>query len=115
MQVVWELDNLDQLGDNKLDVGGRPRCNCRPLWTGLLSSTGCGDALFIGTNPLAGLEVFTIELDFRPMREGWPSSASCIGGSQRRPRAFRDASDWDGALVSRHLYQLGRLGPSLVK
>ena len=24
MQVVWELDNLEQLGGNKLDVSGRP-------------------------------------------------------------------------------------------
>ncbi|MXW79279.1 MAG: hypothetical protein F4Z57_09925 [Gemmatimonadetes bacterium] len=24
MQIVWELDNLEQLDDNKLDVRGRP-------------------------------------------------------------------------------------------
>lgn len=24
MQVVWELDNLEQLGGNKLDVSGQP-------------------------------------------------------------------------------------------
>ena len=43
MQVVWELDNLEQLGDNKLDVSGRPARNCGPLWTGyrVRRSAGC--------------------------------------------------------------------------
>ena len=115
MQVVWELDNLEQLGDNKLDVSGRPAVIAGPYGPAI-EFDGVRDALFIGANPLAGLEAFTIELDFRPDEGGLAEQRFLhLGGSQRRPRAFRDAADRDWALVSRHLYQFGRLGPGLIK
>ncbi|MCY3792509.1 MAG: LamG domain-containing protein, partial [Gemmatimonadetes bacterium] len=64
MQIVWELDNLAQLGDNKLDVSGRPAVIAGPYGPAI-EFDGVGDALFVGTNPLAGLAAFTIELDLR--------------------------------------------------
>ena len=69
MEIVWELDNLEQLGDNKLDVNGRPAVIAGPYGPAI-EFDGVRDALFIGTNPLAGLEVFTIELAFRPDEGG---------------------------------------------
>ena len=69
MQVVWELDNLEQLGSNKLDVSGQPAVIAGPCGPAI-EFDGMRDALFIGTNPLAGLEAFTIELDFRPDEGG---------------------------------------------
>ena len=36
MQVVWELDNLEQLGDNKLDVSGRPAVIAGPYGPAIL-------------------------------------------------------------------------------
>ena len=69
MEIVWELDNLEQLGDDKLDVSGRPAVIAGPYGPAI-EFDGVGDALFIGTNPLAGLEAFTIELDFRPDEGG---------------------------------------------
>ena len=79
MQVVWELDNLEQLGGNKLDVSGRPAVIAGPYGPAI-EFDGVRDALFIGTNPLAGWRLLPLNLISGPMRVGWLSSDSCIWG-----------------------------------
>ena len=77
---------------------------------------GVRDALFVGTNPLAGLEAFTIELDFRPDEGGLAEQRFLHLGEANGDRVlFETRLTGDGALVSRHLYQFGRLGSGLVK
>ena len=47
MQVLWELDNLEQLGGNKLDVSGRSAVIAGPYGPAI-EFDGVGDALFRG-------------------------------------------------------------------
>ena len=71
MQVVWELDNLGQLGDYTLDVAGQPTIIEGPLGPAI-EFDGERDALFLAANPLAGCQALTVEVVFRPDAGGLP-------------------------------------------
>lgn len=69
--TVWELDNLDRIGDCELTVTGAPEVIEFPLGRAV-EFDGVGDSIFLDGNPLAGLAEFTVEVMFRPDAGGLP-------------------------------------------
>ena len=67
--VVWRLDNLTAIGGHIISIAGAPRV----VQTGIgpaIEFDGTSDGVFIGANPIAGLERFTIEVTFQPAPDG---------------------------------------------
>ncbi|MFL2541118.1 MAG: LamG-like jellyroll fold domain-containing protein [Candidatus Latescibacterota bacterium] len=71
MHRVWELDSIEAVGGYPIDVDGRPVVVDGPYGSAI-QFNGAGDALFVESNPLAGLEAFTVEMVFRPDAGGLP-------------------------------------------
>ena len=71
MHRVWELDSIEAVGGYPIDVDGRPVVVDGPYGSAI-EFNGAGDALFVESNPLAGLEAFTVEMVFRPDAGGLP-------------------------------------------
>ena len=67
--VVWNLSDLDSIGGHKTTRLGSPKLIDTPNGKAA-EFDGKGDALFLETNPLAGLKVFTAEVVFRPDASG---------------------------------------------
>ena len=67
--VVWNLNDLDSVGGHKTTRLGLPKLIDTPAGKAV-EFDGKGDALFLETNPLAGLKVFTAEVVFRPAPGG---------------------------------------------
>ncbi len=65
----WRLDNLESIGGRTVTVVGKPRVIETDRGKAI-EFNGKDDALFIDTNPLAGLHVFTVEVVFRPATLG---------------------------------------------
>ena len=65
MQIVWELDNLQALADYRLNVSGQPTVIDGPYGKAI-EFDGVQDALFVGSNPVAGWQALTVEVVFRP-------------------------------------------------
>jgi hypothetical protein len=66
---VWEFNQLDKLGRHTTTVLGSPQLIETPEGKAI-EFDGKGDALFLDTNPLAGLKQFTVEVVFRPSADG---------------------------------------------
>ncbi len=69
--VVWTIDDSSQIGGHAVEVLGAPR----PVKTELgmaIRFDGAQDALWVSDNPLAGRTRFTIQLLFKPERDGLP-------------------------------------------
>ena len=66
---VWTLDRLDHVGGHVPEVLGRPSLVDTPHGKAL-AFDGTQDALFLDTNPLAGLAQFTVEVIFQPSADG---------------------------------------------
>jgi len=67
--VVWNLDNLDDIGGCRTTVVGAPRivsCDAGKA----IEFDGKQDGLFIAVNPLKDLERFTLEVVFKPYEGG---------------------------------------------
>ena len=71
MQIVWELDNLQALADYRLDVSGQPTVIDGPYGKAI-EFDGVQDALFVGSNPVAGWQALTVEVVFRTDAGGLP-------------------------------------------
>lgn len=67
--VVWNLDNLESIGGHRVTVVGLPRV-IETERGRAVEFDGKGDALYIASNPLAGLSKFTAEVVFRPAADG---------------------------------------------
>jgi hypothetical protein len=67
--VVWNLDNLESIGGHRVTVVGAPRVIETDRGRAI-EFDGKGDALYIASNPLAGLSAFTAEVVFRPAAGG---------------------------------------------
>ena len=67
--VVWTLNNLDTVAGHKTTRLGSPKLIDTPNGKAV-EFDGKGDALFLETNPLAGLKAFTAEVVFRPDADG---------------------------------------------
>ena len=63
--IVWELDNLEVLDGRALEASGQPVVIDCPYGKAI-EFDGKQDAVFIDSNPLAGLRSFTVEVIFRP-------------------------------------------------
>ena len=63
--IVWELDNLEALDGCALEASGQPVVIDCPYGKAI-EFDGKQDAVFIDSNPLAGLRSFTAEVIFRP-------------------------------------------------
>jgi hypothetical protein len=66
---TWKFDRLDQIGGHKTTVLGHPRVIETPSGKAV-EFNGIDDALFLGVNPLAGVEAYTWEVIFRPDKDG---------------------------------------------
>src|SRR5262245_8803399 len=67
--VVWKLDNLTSIGGHPVTVVGAPKLVDTDSGTAV-EFNGTTDGLFLDVNPLAGLERFTLEIEFQPAPDG---------------------------------------------
>jgi acetyl esterase/lipase len=67
--IVWTLDDLSTIGGHPVTLVGTPRVVETPKGRAV-EFNGTSDGLFIGANPLRGLERFTIEVLFEPAPDG---------------------------------------------
>ncbi|MFT5369707.1 MAG: hypothetical protein ACI8V2_004685 [Candidatus Latescibacterota bacterium] len=68
-QIVWQLDNLEEIGGHKVTVKGEPRV-VETTKGKALEFDGVDDGIFLDVHPLAGLEQFTVEVVFQPYPNG---------------------------------------------
>ena len=67
--VLWKIDQLAKIGGQATTVIGSPRVIDAPVGKAVLFD-GVDDALLVPSNPIAGLQAFTVEAIFRPDRGG---------------------------------------------
>lgn len=67
--VTWRLDSLARIGGHPVTVAGDPHVIDTPDGKAILFD-GVDDGIFLDTHPLAGMETFTVEVVFRPDRDG---------------------------------------------
>lgn len=70
-QVVWHLDNLDEVGGHALTVEGDPKVIDTPHGKAI-EFDGVDDGIFLDVHPLARLSTFTVEVIFSPYKHGEP-------------------------------------------
>ncbi len=63
--VTWKINNLKKIGGQQVEVLGNPQIIKTDKGKAVLFD-GVDDAIFIGDNPVAGMQSFTIEAVFRP-------------------------------------------------
>ena len=68
-QIVWQIDNLERIGGYGTHIVGSPKVIEAPGGKAV-EFDGVGDGVFLDVHPLAGAEVFTEEVIFRPYSEG---------------------------------------------
>ena len=66
---LWTFDRTDQLGGHPTKILGAPRVIDTEIGRAV-AFNGKGDALLVDTHPLAGADVFTWEVIFRPDADG---------------------------------------------
>jgi len=69
--IVWDIDNLANIGGNAVEVIGEPSVVDTPKGKAVLFD-GVDDGLIVDEHPLAGAEEFTLEVIFRPDADGLP-------------------------------------------
>ena len=69
--VIWELDNLEEIGGHKVTVEGEPKVIDTPHGKAL-EFDGVDDGIFLDVHPLAGMTEFTVEVIFQPYVDGQP-------------------------------------------
>jgi hypothetical protein len=69
--VTWKLDNLELIGGHRVTVAGEPRVIETPGGRAI-EFDGVDDAIFLDVHPLDGMDEFTVEVVFRPDRDGAP-------------------------------------------
>jgi len=67
--VIWELDNLEEIGGHKVTVLGDPKVIDTPHGTAL-EFDGVDDGIVLDVHPLAGMSEFTVEVIFQPYADG---------------------------------------------
>ena len=66
---IWRLDNLTRIGGHSVTVMGAPRIVTTDIGPAA-EFNGSSDGLLIETNPIAGLEQFTLDVVFQPADDG---------------------------------------------
>jgi hypothetical protein len=69
--VTWLLDNLETIGGHAVTVAGAPKLIDTDGGKAI-AFDGVDDGLFLDVHPLAGMSAFTVEVVFRPARDGAP-------------------------------------------
>ena len=67
--MIWDIDNLETIGDHKPSVAGAPKV-IESAGGKALEFDGEKDALFLDIHPLAGMNTFTAEIVFQPYPDG---------------------------------------------
>ena len=67
--VIWELDNLEEIGGHKVTVEGDPKVIDTPYGKAI-EFDGVDDGLFFDVHPLSGMKTFTVEVIFQPYANG---------------------------------------------
>lgn len=67
--VIWELDNLEEIGGHKIKVVGDPKVIDTEFGKAI-EFDGVDDGIFFDVHPLAGWETFTVEVIFQPYKDG---------------------------------------------
>jgi hypothetical protein len=68
-QMVWHVDNLKMIGGHAVDVVGQPAVIDTPEGKAV-EFDGVDDGLFFDVHPMAGWEIFTAEVIFKPYPDG---------------------------------------------
>lgn len=68
-QVVWNLDNLEEIGGHKVTMKGEPKV-IETTKGKAIEFDGVDDGIWLEVHPLAGLEQFTVEVIFQPYPNG---------------------------------------------
>jgi hypothetical protein len=68
-EVVWTVDNLENIGGNSVTALGAPKI-VETFRGRALEFDGKHDGLLVSAQPMAGFETFTVEVIFRPDAEG---------------------------------------------
>jgi hypothetical protein len=68
-QVIWELDNLEEIGGHKVTVKGEPKVIDTPQGKAI-EFDGVDDGIWLDVHPLAGMTEFTVEVIFQPYAKG---------------------------------------------
>jgi hypothetical protein len=69
--VVWNIDNLELIGGYPVTVLGSPKVIDTPQGKAVYFD-GNDDGFIIGNHPLEGADVFTLEIIFKPEKDGLP-------------------------------------------
>ncbi len=67
--VIWNLDNLEEIGGHKVTVEGDPKVIDTPHGKAI-EFDGVDDGIFFDVHPLAGMTEFTVEVIFQPYADG---------------------------------------------
>ena len=70
-QIVWNIDNLENIGGSPVTVLGSPNIIDTPKGKAV-EFGGEQDGLIVDTHPLEGVSAFTLEVVFRPDADGLP-------------------------------------------
>jgi hypothetical protein len=71
-QMVWSLDNMDNVGGHRTEILGDPEL-VRTLVGPAVMFDGEGDRLLVDGNPVFGAEEFTVEIIFMP-NDAYPAN-----------------------------------------
>jgi hypothetical protein len=69
--ITWKFDRLAQIGGHRTTILGHPKLVDTPAGKAI-EFNGVDDAIYLDVHPLAGAEVFTWEVIFRPDHGGAP-------------------------------------------
>ena len=69
--ITWHINNLENIGGNKLTLLGSPMIIDTPFGQAT-QFDGIDDGIILNTNPLADVELFTVEVIFYPDSGGNP-------------------------------------------
>lgn len=67
--IVWQLDNLENIGGHPVTVVGDPEVIQTPAGKAI-EFDGVDDAIFLDVHPLQGMSTFTAEIVFNPYADG---------------------------------------------
>jgi hypothetical protein len=95
--VVWNVDSLSRIGGHTVTVVGSPRVVDTDRGKAI-EFNGETDGIFLDTNPLAGLQQFTIEIEFQP---------AAVGPEEQRFLHFQETQTENRALVELRLTPAG--------
>ncbi|MEX2404431.1 MAG: hypothetical protein WD625_09870, partial [Balneolales bacterium] len=67
--IIWELNNLEEIGGHQVEVLGSPELITDDTRTSIRFN-GVSDGLILSTNPVDGWDQFTVEVFFKPDSDG---------------------------------------------